>query len=121
MDEDEFGWFDREISGRHFADERLARRFRKLIARIVRFCRAKHSAGLPRMGPHEGSLSLFFNDRASEADILDGHFQSTCERQGAKPPRARFSCFMTRRNSIISKSPRRPSDRALPLGLGAAF
>ncbi len=31
MDEDEVAWFDREITGCHFANERLKGRFRKLI------------------------------------------------------------------------------------------
>jgi hypothetical protein len=34
MDEDGAAWFDHEIAGCHFADERLKARLRKLIARM---------------------------------------------------------------------------------------
>jgi hypothetical protein len=38
---------------------------------------------VPGLGQYEGRLSVFANDRVSEADILAGHFQSTRDRAGS--------------------------------------
>jgi hypothetical protein len=34
MDGETTAWFDRELAGCHFADERLKKRFRKLVAQM---------------------------------------------------------------------------------------
>jgi hypothetical protein len=83
MDEEEVGWFDREISGCHFADERLKGRFRKLIARMGGSVGQSIPLVCQDWANTKAAYRFFSNDRVSEADILAGHFQSTCERVGA--------------------------------------
>src|SRR5271170_5276894 len=80
MDEDEVGWFDREISGCHFADERLKGRFRKLIARMGGSVGQSIPLVCQDWANTKAAYRFFSNDRVSEADILAGHFQSTRDR-----------------------------------------
>ena len=83
MDEEEVGWFDCEISGCHFADERLKGRFRKLIARMGGSVGQSIPLVCQDWADTKAAYHFFSNDRISEADILARHFQSTCERVGA--------------------------------------
>jgi hypothetical protein len=80
MDEEEVGWFDREIAGCHFADERLKGRFRKLIAQLGGSVGQSIPLVCQDWANTKAAYRFFSNDRVSEADILAGHFQSTCER-----------------------------------------
>ncbi len=90
MDEDAVGWFDQEISGFHFADERLKGRFRKLIARMGGFVGQSIPLVCQDWANTKAAYRFFSNDRVTEADILAGHFQSTCERVGAGHRRSGF-------------------------------
>jgi hypothetical protein len=81
MDED--AWFDQEISGCHFVDERLKGRFRKLIARMGGSVGQSIPLVCQDWANTKAAYRFFSNDRVSEADILGGHFQSTGERVGA--------------------------------------
>lgn len=83
MDEDGAAWFDQEIAGCHFADERLKGRFRKLIARMGGSVGQSIPLVCQDWANTKAAYRFFSNDRVSEADILAGHFQSTCERVGA--------------------------------------
>jgi hypothetical protein len=61
-------WFDRELAGFSLADERLNKlRLRKLVAQTGSAVGQKHSAGMPRLGRHEGGLS-FFLQRPGQRD-----------------------------------------------------
>ena len=83
MDEDGAAWFDQEIGGCHFAHERLKERFRKLIARMGGSVGQSIPLVCQDWANTKAAYRFFSNDRVSEADILAGHFQSTCERVGA--------------------------------------
>jgi hypothetical protein len=75
-------WVDREAAGCDFKDERLAKRFRKVLGRIGSDG-SKHPFGAPGLGEYQSGLSFFSNDRVSEEQILAGHFQSTRDRVAA--------------------------------------
>ena len=80
MDEGSDAWFDRELGGCSFADERLDKRFRRLVAQIG--SAMGHSIPLvcQDWANTKAAYRFFSNDRVSEADILGGHFQSTRDR-----------------------------------------
>jgi hypothetical protein len=59
MDGGSDAWFDRELAGCSFAEERLNKRLRKLLAQIGSAIGQSISAGLPRLGQHHGDLSFF--------------------------------------------------------------
>jgi len=77
MDEDEVAWFDHEVAGCHFADERLKGRFRKLIAQMGGSVGQSIPLVCQDWTNTKAAYRFFSNDRVSEADILGGHFQST--------------------------------------------
>ena len=79
----EVAWFDYEIAGCHFADERLKGWFRKVIARMGGAVGQSIPLVCQDWANTKAAYRFFSNDRVSEADILAGHFQSTCERVGA--------------------------------------
>src|SRR5271154_518136 len=74
------GWFDRELAGCSFADERLNKRLRKLVARLGSAMGQSIPLVCQDWANTKAAYRFFSNDRVSEADILAGHFQSTCER-----------------------------------------
>jgi hypothetical protein len=80
MDGEDDAWFDRELAGCSFVDERLNKRLRKLVAQIG----SAMGQGIPLVcqdwANTKAAYRFFSNDRVSEADILAGHFQSTFER-----------------------------------------
>ena len=73
-------WFDRELAACSFADERLNKRLRKLVAQIG----SSMGQSLPLVcqdwANTKAAYRFFANDRVSEADILAGHFRSTRDR-----------------------------------------
>jgi hypothetical protein len=83
MDEGGDSWFDREISGCHFADERLKARFCKLLVQMGGAVGQSIPLVCQDWANTKAAYRLFSNDRVSEADILSGHFQSTRERIAA--------------------------------------
>jgi hypothetical protein len=73
-------WFDRELAGCSFADERLNKRFRKLLAQLGSAMGQSIPLVCQDWANTKAAYRFFSNDRVSEADILAGHFQSTRER-----------------------------------------
>src|SRR5467141_357926 len=83
MDGGSDAWFDRELAGCSFADERLSKRLRKLLAQIG----SAMGQSIPLVCQDWANTKVAYrflsNDRVSEADILAGHFQSTRDRTAA--------------------------------------
>jgi len=73
-------WFDRELAGCSFADERLKKRFRKLLAQLGSAMGQSIPLVCQDWANAKAAYRFFSNDRVSEADILAGHFQSTRDR-----------------------------------------
>jgi hypothetical protein len=73
-------WFDRELAGCSFADERLNKRLRKLVAQIGGAMGQSIPLVCQDWANTKAAYRFFSNDRVSEADILPGHFQSTHDR-----------------------------------------
>jgi Transposase DNA-binding len=80
MDGATSAWFDRELAGCSFADERLNKRFRKLLAQLGSAMGQSIPLVCQDWANTKAAYRFFSNDRVSEADILAGHFQSTRER-----------------------------------------
>src|ERR1700753_809463 len=85
---------DREGAGCEFSDERLAKRFRKLLGRIGSALGGSIPLVCQDWANTKAAYRFFSNDRVSEEEILTGHFQSTRDRiaanggslLGAPPP-----------------------------------
>jgi hypothetical protein len=77
MDGGSDAWFDRELAGCSFADERLDKRLRKLVAQIGSAMGQSIPLVCQDWANTKAAYRFFSNDRVSEADILAGHFQST--------------------------------------------
>ncbi len=80
MDEGCDAWFDRELAGCSFADERLNKRLRKLVVRIGSAMGQSIPLVCQDWANTKAAYRFLSNDRVSEADILAGHFQSTRDR-----------------------------------------
>jgi len=80
MDGESDAWFDRELAGSSFADERLSKRLRKLVAQIGSAMGQSIPLVCQDWANTKAAYRFFANDRVSEADILAGHFQSTRDR-----------------------------------------
>lgn len=80
MDEGCDAWFDRELGRCSFADERLDKRFRRLVAQIGGAMGQSIPLACQDWANTKAAYRFFSNDRVSEADILGGHFQSTRDR-----------------------------------------
>jgi hypothetical protein len=80
MDGEDDAWFDRELEGCSFVDERLNKRLRKLVAQIGSSMGQSIPLVCQDWSNTKAAYRFFSNDRVSEADILAGHFQSTRER-----------------------------------------
>jgi hypothetical protein len=76
-------WFDRELAGCSFADERLKKRLRKLLAQLGSAMGQSIPLVCQDWANAKAAYRFFSNDRVSEADILAGHFQSTHDRMAA--------------------------------------
>jgi hypothetical protein len=83
MDGATSGWFDRELAGCCFADVRLNKRLRKLLAQIGGAMGQSIPLVCQDWANTKAAYRFFSNDRVSEADILAGHFQSTRDRTAA--------------------------------------
>jgi hypothetical protein len=70
-------WFDQELAGSSFSDERLAKRLRKLVERMDGAMGASIPLACQDWSNTKAAYRFFANDRVSEAEILAGHFQST--------------------------------------------
>jgi hypothetical protein len=80
MDEAGAAWFDGELAGCRFSDERLNKRLRKLLAQIGGAMGQSIPLVCQDWANTKAAYRFFSNDRVSEADILAGHFQSTHDR-----------------------------------------
>jgi hypothetical protein len=76
-------WADREVAGCEFGDERLAKRFRKLLGRIGSALGGSIPLVCQDWANTKAAYRFFSNDRVSEEEILTGHFQSTRDRIAA--------------------------------------
>ena len=107
MDGEDDAWFDRELAGCSFVDERLNKRLRKLVAQIGSAMGQSIPLVCQDWANTKAAYRFFSNDRVSEADILAGHFQSTCERAVATD--GPFWCSMTRPSSAFNERTQRRS------------
>ncbi|MGE0155334.1 MAG: transposase DNA-binding-containing protein, partial [Reyranellaceae bacterium] len=80
MNEEGDAWFARELAGCSFADERLSKRLRKLVAQLGSAMGQSIPLVCQDWANTKAAYRFFSNDRVNEADILAGHFQSTRER-----------------------------------------
>src|SRR3954466_15539593 len=80
MDGGSDAWSDRELAGCSFADERLSKRLRKLVAQIGSAMGQSIPLVCQDWANTKAAYRFLSNDRASEAEILAGHFQSARDR-----------------------------------------
>src|SRR5215468_5562956 len=73
-------WFDRELAGCSFVDERLDKRLRKLRAQIGSAMGQSIPLVCQDWANTKAAYRFLSNERVSEADILAGHFASTRDR-----------------------------------------
>lgn len=83
MDGAETAWIDRGLSGCNFAEERLGKRFGKLLAQIGGATGASIPLACQEWANTKAAYRFFANERVSEADILAGHLESTRDRVAA--------------------------------------
>jgi hypothetical protein len=83
MDGETDAWFDRELAGCSFADERLNKRLHKLVAQIGSAMGQSIPLVCQDWANTKAAYRFFSNERVSESDILAGHFQSTRDRMVA--------------------------------------
>jgi hypothetical protein len=76
-------WFDGEIAGCDFADERLNKRLGKLLAQLGGAIGQSIPLVCQDWANTKAAYRFFANERVSEADILVGHFRSTRDRADA--------------------------------------
>jgi hypothetical protein len=76
-------WLDREFSGCTFKDARLGKRFQKLLKQLSDSIGESIPLVCQDWANTKAAYRFFSNDRVSEREILDGHFQATCTRFSA--------------------------------------
>ena len=76
-------WWESELAGCLFVDERLGQRLRKLIERMAGVIGASLPLACQDWANTKAAYRFFSNDRVSEAQILAGHFQATRDRFAA--------------------------------------
>src|SRR5207302_9296330 len=77
MDGEDDAWFDRELAGCSFVDERLNKRLRKLVAQIGSAMGQSIPVVCQDWANTKAAYRFFSNERVNEADILCGHFEAT--------------------------------------------
>ena len=80
MDGEADVWFDEELDGCSFADERLNKRLRKLLERMAGAMGESIPLACQDWANTKAAYRFFSNERVSEEEILAGHFQSTRSR-----------------------------------------
>lgn len=70
-------WFDPELAGCTFADERLGKRLRLLVERMEGAMGASIPLACQDWANTKAAYRFFSNDRVGEEEILAGHFQAT--------------------------------------------
>ncbi|WP_139860272.1 IS4 family transposase [Bradyrhizobium ivorense] len=76
-------WVDREAAGCEFKDERLGRRFCKLLAQVGSDMGQSIPLVCQDWANTKAAYRFFSNERVNEADILCGHFEATRGRVAA--------------------------------------
>lgn len=77
MDADADAWFDQELCGCRFVDERLHKRLRQLLGSMEGAMGASIPLACQDWANTKAAYRFFSNDRVSEDEILTGHFQAT--------------------------------------------
>lgn len=85
MDGASRAWFDDEISGCAFSDERLKKRLRTLLERLEGAMGGSIPLACQDWANTKAAYRFFSNDKVSDDAILAGHFQSTRSRFAATP------------------------------------
>ena len=80
MARDANAWIDHEIAGCRFADERLGRRLRALLAQMAGAMGESIPLACQDWAATKAAYRFFANDRVGEGEILGGHFRSTRDR-----------------------------------------
>src|ERR1022692_3707830 len=78
-------WIDQELVGCEFADVRLGKRFRTLVARLAEGVGESIPMACQDWAGTKAAYRFFSNDRVTEAEILAGHFPATRDRFPATP------------------------------------
>ena len=78
-------WIDQELAACEFADVRLGKRFKTLVARLSEGIGESIPMACQDWAGTKAAYRFFSNDRVSEAEILAGHFQATRDRFQATP------------------------------------
>jgi len=76
-------WIDRELAGCQFKDERLEKRFRKLLEHLSEGTGESIPMACQDWANTKAAYRFFANERVNEKDILAGHFQATRDRFAA--------------------------------------
>ena len=76
-------WFDRELFACKFKDVRLGKRFQALLKQLSSGIRESIPLVCQDWANTKAAYRFFSNDRVSEKEILDGHFQATSTRFSA--------------------------------------
>jgi hypothetical protein len=76
-------WWEGELAGCAFVDERLGQRLRKLIERMAGAIGASLPLACQDWANTKAAYRFFSNERVSEAQILAGHVQATRDRFAA--------------------------------------
>jgi len=77
------GWIDHELAGCQFKDERLEKRFRKLLEHLSEGIGESIPMACQDWANTKAAYRFFANERVNERDILAGHFQATRDRFAA--------------------------------------
>ena len=80
---DATSWVDQELAGSTFKDERLGRRLRKLLVQMAGAVGAPIPLACQDWASTKAAYRFLSNEAVSEAEILAGHFRSTCSRVAA--------------------------------------
>ena len=73
-------WIDQELAGCEFADARLGKRFRTFVEQLSEGIGETIPMACQDWANTKAAYRFLSNERVSENDILEGHFQSTRER-----------------------------------------
>jgi hypothetical protein len=76
-------WVEKEVAGCKFKDERLGKRFRKLLDQIGSAVGESIPLVCQDWANTKAAYRFFSNDRVSEREILTDHFRSTRDRTAA--------------------------------------
>lgn len=76
-------WVDRELAGCQFKDERLGKRFRKLLEQLSDGTGESIPMACQDWASTKAAYRFLSNERVSEKDILAGHFEATRARFAA--------------------------------------